>query len=644
MSTTTDAIGRVLAGRYRVEALVGTGASANVFAALDVALQRRVAIKVLHPALAAESGFLRRFRAEAQAAAALTHPSIVAVYDWGDDGQAPFLVLQYLSGGSLRDLLDAGHRLSVPQAVAVGRQAAAALAYAHARGVVHRDVKPANLLFDADGRLAVADFGLARALSEAAWTEPAGAILGTARYAAPEQASGTVVDGRSDVYALALVLYETVTGVVPFAGDSTVQTVLGRVGATLPGHDALGPLSETLRLAAAPEPADRLDAGALALRLEELAAELPPPTALPLAGAGPVTGVLTDRTEIGHALFPDARMPERRRGLSDPLALAEAVGVAEGAPRAERRSERRAARRAERRAGAPRRRRWPWVVAVVVVLVAAAAAVATVRLRLLTPSHRLPSVAGLTVARADAVLHRHDDRVRVVRRQPSTTQPAGTIIEQSPAAGRSVKDGSTVAVVLSSGPPPVAVPDLSGVTGGCAAVTAQLAAVHLHATCDQQASTTVPAGQVISWSPTGTAREGATVTVQLSSGPPEVALPSLAGIASCAGVASAMAAAHLVASCSTAYNAAPAGSVVSESPQGQAPEGSTVTVVLSAGPPPVVVPSVIGQPLAQAITALQGAGLAVGQVYGPGGGTVFHTDPAPGQSVAAGTVVTVYTQ
>ncbi len=190
MSTITESIGRVLAGRYRIESALGSGASANVFAAFDTTLQRRVAVKVLHPALAADGGFLRRFRAEAQSAAALANAHVLAVHDWGEDTQGPFLVLEFLGGGSLRDMLDEGTRLSLSQAVAVGAQAAEGLAYAHARGFVHRDVKPANLLFDEEGRLRVADFGLARALAEASLTEPAGTTVGTARYAAPEQALG----------------------------------------------------------------------------------------------------------------------------------------------------------------------------------------------------------------------------------------------------------------------------------------------------------------------------------------------------------------------------------------------------------------------------------------------------------------------
>ena len=145
---------------------------------------------MLQPALALDQAFLRRFRAEAQAAAALNHPNIMRVFDWGEDDEGPFLVLEFLGGGSLRDMLDAGRRLSVAQAVLVGLEAARALDYAHRRGLVHRDIKPANICFDEEGRTAVADFGLARALAEAAWTEPEGVLLGTARYAAPEAAQG----------------------------------------------------------------------------------------------------------------------------------------------------------------------------------------------------------------------------------------------------------------------------------------------------------------------------------------------------------------------------------------------------------------------------------------------------------------------
>ncbi|MDD9372142.1 MAG: protein kinase, partial [Acidimicrobiales bacterium] len=187
MSRMTEQIGRVLGGRYRLLSPLGAGASAQVYLADDVRLRRQVAVKVLHPALADDESFLRRFRAEAQSAASLSHPHLLAVFDWSGDDETPFLVTEYLSGGSLRALLDAGQRLSASQALVIGLEAARALDYAHRQGFVHRDIKPANLLFGADGRLHIADFGLARAIAEAGWTET-GAVLGTARYASPEQA------------------------------------------------------------------------------------------------------------------------------------------------------------------------------------------------------------------------------------------------------------------------------------------------------------------------------------------------------------------------------------------------------------------------------------------------------------------------
>ncbi len=265
MSTITESIGRVLAGRYRIESALGSGASANVFAAFDTTLQRRVAVKVLHPALAADGGFLRRFRAEAQCRglAGQRPRARRPRLGRGRPGTRSWCSSSW-AGGRCGTCSTRGVRLSLSQAADVGAQAAEGLAYAHARGFVHRDVKPANLLFDEEGRLRVADFGLARALAEAALTEPAGTTVGTARYAAPEQALGHRVDGRADVYSLALVLYEAVTGVVPFTSDTTIVDAHG------PGRRRLFPATTpwarwptVLAEAATPEAEDRLDAAAL---------------------------------------------------------------------------------------------------------------------------------------------------------------------------------------------------------------------------------------------------------------------------------------------------------------------------------------------------------------------------------------------
>lgn len=678
MATITDSIGRVLSGRYRIESAVGTGASAHVFCARDVTLKRRVAVKMLHPALAGDGAFLRRFRAEAQAAAALTHPHVLGVFDWGEDDQGPFLVLEYMGGGSLRDLLDAGATLSIPQVVHVGLQAAQGLAYAHSRGFVHRDIKPANILFDEEGRLEIADFGLARALSEAAWTEPAGTTLGTARYAAPEQATGNAVDGRADVYSLALVLYEAATGELPFASDTTIGTLMARVGSRLPGHGALrGPLGPILSDAAAPELSDRIDAATLARRLETLSRELSRPAALPLAGAGGL-GVAErlapgDRTEIGAAsltlrsdLPVDGRAGSGRSGdepgahggsegpihgePTDVLAIAKAVGVAKTDHVNEPPSkESRRTPTIRSIDVAPRRRRWPWLVVLCVVLAAALvgggiyAAKAT---KLFTPSHQLVDVKGMTVASAQRTLARDHFTVKVTKRDYSLTIPASVILRQIPGAGTSLKEGSTVSVVASAGPPPVPVPDLSQIRGSCSDFAQALATEHLHADCVFDSSTTVPAGAPIRWAPRGQVPELSTVQVVISSGPPFVNIPSLSGVSNCQGVQSTLHAAGLVSNCSLAYNSTvPAGSVVSLNPQTQAQLGSTVTVVLSEGPPPVTIPGIPpGGKLSDFLNMLQSAGLVPGDLYGPAGGKVFNTQPAPGTSVPAGSTVNIYTR
>ncbi len=319
ISGVADLTGRVLAGRYRLLAPIGAGASGRVYVADDVRLKRRVGVKVLHLALAEDAGFLRRFRAEAQVAASLNHPNVMAVYDWGED-DVPFMVLELLTGGSLRGLLDADARLSPSQATHVGRQVTGALEYAHARGVVHRDIKPANLLFDEHGIVRVADFGLARALAEASWTEPAGTVVGTARYAAPEQATGAPLDGRADLYSLAVVLVEAVTGTVPAVADTAIGTLAARTHTPLVAPLALGRLGAVVERAGRPDPADRYpDAATMRAALADAARALPPPQPLPLAGlGGEIDG--GEPTQIG-------RRASNLFDQDDPTSSTDAAGV-----------------------------------------------------------------------------------------------------------------------------------------------------------------------------------------------------------------------------------------------------------------------------------------------------------------------------
>ncbi|MCJ7672670.1 MAG: protein kinase, partial [Acidimicrobiia bacterium] len=441
-STLVDLVGRVLAGRYRLLAPIGSGSSGRVYLADDVRLRRRVAVKVLHGGLADDAGFLRRFRAEAQMAAALHHPHVMAVYDWGEDDGVPFMVLELLKGGSLLGLLDAGPRLTPAQAAHVGRQVAAALGYAHARGLVHRDIKPANLLFDEHGIVRVADFGLARALAEASWTEPAGTVVGTTRYAAPEQAGGKPLDGRADLYSLAIVLVESCTGTVPGVADTAIGTMAARSKRGIEAPAALGPLAPVIERAGRPEPQDRYpDAAAMGADLTAAARTLPSPGALPIAGIGEI---LDDVDSTRHG--PLGR-------VFDQDAATGAVDLADDA--------------APLAIAVPRRPQFrrstvPWVVGIVVTAVLAAS-VAMLAAGAATGGAQVaaPSLVGLDSATAKVTATDAELLMTVVARRTSD-DPAGLVIEQRPGPGEFIGSGAEIEVVVSRGPPPVLLPDVTG--------------------------------------------------------------------------------------------------------------------------------------------------------------------------------------
>jgi len=653
MPSLTDSIGRVLGDRYRLVTAVGTGASAHVYLADDVSLKRQVAIKVLHPALAGDLAFLKRFRAEARAVAALNHPNILRVYDWGEQDGEPYLVLEYLAGGSLRQIYDTGDRLTPEQAVRIGIEACAGLDYAHRRGLIHRDIKPANILFDADGRLRIADFGLARALAEAAWTEPDGAILGTARYAAPETVEGWVLDGKADVYGLALVLYEGVTCESPFIGDTTIATLMARLGALLPEHEALGPLGEVLVWAAAPDPAERYDAARFGAALAELAGTLPDPAPLPLV------------------------TPERAE--EDPFVIAAAVGlttVTEHPERVERRPVGAGAVPVSdlTELGLPavadlstpvttpaddhRRRRWPLIVALCILV---AALIGTgigwaAQAQLFTPSSPVPVVVGRTLPAAVAAAKASHLEVRVSGRESSISVPAGVVIRQQPSAragGKpvAVKQGSTISVVVSTGLPLVAVPKVANFSN-CHDAVAALDAVHLIGVCPPSAAaydSNVAVGGVIATQPATQAPYGSTVTIVTSKGHAPVAIPAVSGPGTTyATAAAALAAVGFVPAESQIYSSTvKLGEVIATVPDlsaGPVAYQSQVTVQVSKGPEPVTVPPLGGKSPSKAVAALTALGLHAGGPYGPPDSTtVVSTSPAAGSSVPVGSTVQVYT-
>ncbi len=298
---------RVLDGRYALGRALGTGASGTVYAADDLDLGRHVAVKVLHEALAGDPVFVERLGVEARTVGGLQHPSILTVYDWGVDGSA-YLVTEYLAGGSLRSLLDTGRTLSHSQALVIGLEVCKALDHAHQMGVVHRDLKPANLLFSQDGHLKVSDFGLAGALAETSRTDIfVEGIVGTARFASPEQAKGQPLDGRSDVYALALVLVEAVTGHLPFVEDTLLGTLRARRRRDVPVPASMGPLGPAVARAGSVDLANRPTAAEFGRLLLEAAPALARPEPLPLVGPGEI-GAAPLSGEV--PLVPKSRPPE----------------------------------------------------------------------------------------------------------------------------------------------------------------------------------------------------------------------------------------------------------------------------------------------------------------------------------------------
>lgn len=286
--------GRVIGGRYEVTRTVSAGANTLIADATDRELDRLVTIKLVRPELSESEDFRRAFRAQMDVVSGLLHPNIGTVYDWGEDriGQrnTVYVVAEHLSGGSLRDLFDRRRKLTPSQSLMIGLEACRGLDFAHRKGLVHTELTPSKLVFGDDRRLRIVDFGLARLLGETAWRERDQLATHVARYASPEQAQGLDVDGKTDVYSLALIMAEAVSGSVPFMADSTVATLNARIGKLMPVSADLGPLAAVLERAGRPEPAERASASQFGRALVRAAQNMPRPT--PIEGLS--TGLFID--------------------------------------------------------------------------------------------------------------------------------------------------------------------------------------------------------------------------------------------------------------------------------------------------------------------------------------------------------------
>ena len=538
--------------------------------------------------------FVERLAQEARIVAGLQHPNILTVYDWGVDGSA-YLVTEYLAGGSLRSLLDTGRTLSHSQALVVGLDVCQALDHAHQMGVVHRDLKPANLLFSQDGHLKVSDFGLASALAETSRTDIfVEGIVGTARFASPEQAKGQSLDGRSDVYALALVLVESVTGHLPFVEDTLVGTLRARRRRDVPVPASMGPLGPAVVQAGVVDPNRRPGAGEFGRLLLDASAGLLRPEPLPLVGPG----------EIGAApLSGEVPVVPKTKAPAEP--------------------------RPEKGVGPNRRAPWVLVAGLMVVgAVLGGAALwqgsqqSTARVPLLVGDDEVDAAA--TIVEAGWLAEPRYERRDGTRE--------GQVLSTEPAFGAELEEGGTVVLVVSLGSTRVAVP--TGLVGlSLPEATRLLEAAELTAgTVAEVHNDEVEAGMVLQVAavaaelPRGSGVDlivsaGAaprTVPVGLVEGPAEEAVAALTAL----GLEPVVVEAH--------DEFIEAGAVVSlqPAPDEEVPFGSAIEVTVSVGPIPRPVPDVVGLGLVAAEDRLAAAGFRVVEVVGSAeGGTIASQAP-----------------
>ena len=483
-----------LGGRYRVERELGRGGMAKVFQGTDTVLGRTVAIKILAPRFADDDGFVQRFRREAQAAARISHPNIVSVFDTGSDGGVHYIVMEFVEGRTLAEYLTGGGRIMPDRAIAIAKDVCRALDAAHAQGVIHRDIKPGNIMINPRGEVKVTDFGIARMTTTAETVAETAAILGTASYLSPEQAQGQPVDGRSDLYSLGCVLYEMVTGRPPFLGESPVTVASKQVlEQPLPpsklSTDVTQALDAVILRALGKNPANRYQSA------EEMRTDLER-----------VTRGLSVEPPPVPALAPTQAMDR-------PAASTEVLPLAEPG------------------------RRSPWIpVAVTLILVAVLGAVLWLLAATLlgddptTPVLiEVPSVIGERQKAAEDLLEEAGLTVGEITKIPAVdeTQVPGTVLDQDPAAGTEVEEDTPVNLTVISAPDLVVVPPVEGLSPD--QVQLVLDGVELVPVFDEEPSDTIPEGFVTRTDPpSGTEVEpGSTVTVFVSTGAGTVAVPEV---------------------------------------------------------------------------------------------------------------------
>jgi eukaryotic-like serine/threonine-protein kinase len=594
--------GSVVDNRYRVLRRLGSGGMADVWLAEDTHLQRQVALKVLHRRFLQDQEFVGRFQREAEHAAGLTHPNIVAVYDRGSDGDVNYIAMRYVEGPTLKELIDRG--LSPDQAVALVRQVLEGARFAHRNGIVHRDLKPQNVIVDGEGKAVVTDFGIARAgVSEITQT---GSVMGTPQYLSPEQAQGFEVTPVSDLYSIGVILYEALTRRVPFEADSAVAIAMKQVAETPQRPSSINPqvspaLDAVVMRALEKEPGQRFQSADAFIAALDAALKDPGvgrETAA-FAAAPPIVGV------------PEEVEEERRRNW------------------------------------------WLWAALVAAIVIGILVGLALTR----DNTTDVPNVTNKQLEFAIAQLERKGFSVGE-ESYVNRSVPRNTVLEQDPPSGPADEDCSfltffcskpTVDLTISAGPGSAEVPSTAGESEQEA--TRQLEAAGFEVAVERVNSDSVEQGDVISSEPGGgnTATKGSTVTLFVSRGPKLIKVPVLVGSQREEAVQR-IRSRGLEASISEEESAEPKGRVVSQSPDAgsRVEPGATVAIVVSSGEEEETakVPNVIGKERREAVEAIRAAGLTPNveeeETEVPSQvGRVVDQFPTPGSEQEPGATVTI---
>jgi len=625
-------INQVFDGRYRVVRKLGAGGMADVYLAEDQELGRRVAIKILNDRHAHDEQFVERFRREAKNAAGLSHPNIVSIYDRGEAEGSYYIAMEYLEGRTLKELIVSRGPSPIQVAIDYTRQILAAVGFAHRGGIVHRDIKPHNVLVGPDGRVKVTDFGIARA--EASQMTEAGSIIGTAQYLSPEQARGAAVDQTSDLYSVGIVLYEMLTGQVPFSGSTPLEIAMKHLSATPEPPSASRPevprdLDLVVLRALAKDQADRyrsaeqMDADlARVARGIAVAPETSDAATAVLAGAGAMdlapTTITRAATEVVRRPAPVQPPPPPRDYLY------------EGPP--------------------PRRRPfWPWLLALGLVVAAGVAGwllwdQIQDQLNANKPV-AVPLVEGINARLAVAKIEEKGLKAKVFR-SAHPTVPAGVVFDQRPEDGDRVAKDSTVRIVVSTGKAKTRVPDVRGHTATDA--VAALKDAHLepklfYLNSDAEEGTVI--GQ--DPGPDEIVVQGTNVRINVSNGPEPVTVPAVVRLPYDEALGRLQAQGFAVGR-EDVDSDEPEGTVIAQQPEGNtlASPGSTVTLSVSKGPTELEVPDVTTLDRRTAAVILRDAGFRIAVVISetedPNEDRIVLTqDPVAGNRAAPNSAVTI---